>query len=449
LRTEAIDLPSWYDIGKHYQHLEANRTVRDRIVGRLKANTAGRSISVTDLLNVREAYWKRKRPDITVDLARREKMIAGSAFHDAFNWRVSSEAWVEQKVYFQDIAGRIDIYEEIPLELKTTNSPVAADELATSRPQYLEQLGMYCAMAGKPKGLLLIYCRTSESAFVGAEVEYPDLGAVERAMLERRDALRNALKEGDPACLPACAWAGKGCAYQAVCGCDTSEPTYPIARSAAVKPSSALATEFAERFLRSVSKSPAERAFSINDVVFPRKAFFKKTAGEAPADPDLAEELENMEQMQFMNELKFRALGGSGEYTSKAVQLHGVSGSVDFHEGRSLWFTRSGLKTVIDRDKLDRFFGAQLLRLAFNATLGNIGKSRLIIWYPNVVEESSRIMVYDLTWKNLDPFKVEMRNRVAALKAGVQTGEYEQLPLCPGWMSKKCDFAPKCGCGKE
>lgn len=62
---------------------------------------ARRRISVTDLLNPRQAYFSRTHPDIQPSPERQQYMLAGTGFHDAFGRTVSTEEFVEQLVEFK------------------------------------------------------------------------------------------------------------------------------------------------------------------------------------------------------------------------------------------------------------------------------------------------------------------------------------------------------------
>src|SRR5881628_39750 len=102
--------------------LDANRTIKDELTAALTRQGRRRRISVTDLVNPRQAFFQRTRPDIQPDPERKQAMLAGTGFHEVFGHAVSTEEFVEQFVEFQGIVGKIDIYEDVPVELKTTAS---------------------------------------------------------------------------------------------------------------------------------------------------------------------------------------------------------------------------------------------------------------------------------------------------------------------------------------
>jgi len=435
-----MSLVSSFDISTYCGAFQANRTVRDRIVARIQTGLHSRNISVTDLVSVRQAYWARVRPDIRPDMERSADMLAGSAFHDAFNWKVSSEEWIEQTVYYQDVVGRIDIFQKKPLELKTSKTPVEPHELKTLRPGYLEQLGLYCAMVGQTDGYILIYNRGQGRVLIGASVHFLDIGDILKELLCRRDLLRQALENRNPALLPPCPWKGKGCLYEDICDCEPQNALFPIADLAEVQADQALEEEFAERFKE--APSPERGGTRINDLVFPRKTFFKSAKKEEHGE--LSDDLAALDGQAFMQNLKYRGLGVSGELTSKPVEFGDVTGRVEFHEGRTLWFTRSGVRKPIERYRLPAVLAHALLRLGFNAVLANRGRSRLVVYYPNVNDDNSRIMVYDFTWTDLRPIRDEMVRRTGALKSARSSMNHAALPMCPSWMCQRCEFSQAC-----
>ncbi len=137
--------------------IDANRTVKDELAAAVARRSARRRISVTDLVNPRQAYFSRVRPEIQPSPDHVQVMMSGTGFHEAFGRAVSTEEFVEQLVEFEEIVGKIDIFENAPVELKTTGSMPA--DVVAGRPSHVEQLAMYCTMVGKPLGHLLYYKR--------------------------------------------------------------------------------------------------------------------------------------------------------------------------------------------------------------------------------------------------------------------------------------------------
>src|SRR5207245_857036 len=152
---------------KFVRNVDANRTIKDELTAAIRTQGARRRISVTDLVNPRQAFFRRTRPDIQPSAERAQTMMTGTGVHAQFERTISTEEFAEQFVTYEDIVGKIDIYEDAPVELKTTSFQ---DRDGVVRPSYLDQLGMYCAMTGIPRGHLVVYYtpRSGDGAVLSA-----------------------------------------------------------------------------------------------------------------------------------------------------------------------------------------------------------------------------------------------------------------------------------------
>jgi hypothetical protein len=179
-----------FDIAFYVSHIEANRSVKDALMQKLRTRRPPYLISVTDLINLKQAYFRRKHPEIVPPLEKRQLMWAGTGFHKIFGSAVSSEEYLEQFVEAEGIVGKIDIYENIPIEVKTTSTLISTEDLVKYRPTYMEQLGIYCAMVNCVQGKIIIYQRHGEESpqapLVAYQVTFPDLEAIRDEMRRRR-----------------------------------------------------------------------------------------------------------------------------------------------------------------------------------------------------------------------------------------------------------------------
>ena len=276
-----------FDIGAYVSRIEANRSVKDALMLTLKTRRPPYRISVTDLLNIKQAYFRRKYPEITPPLEKRQLMWAGTGFHKTFGSAVSSEEYQEQFVEAEGIVGKIDIYEKIPVEVKTTSTPIDTKDLLRDRPTYVEQLGMYCAMVNAHEGEIIVYRRpvdesSSTSPLVVYHVSFPDLKAIREEMRRRRDLLVQALISNDPSNLPVCPWFDKQCDYSQVCDCATT--SVPASREIADLAGEIRAdTTACKQLINKMAAAQPYELFGINDIVFPRKAYFERPKLQEPA----------------------------------------------------------------------------------------------------------------------------------------------------------------------
>ncbi len=437
------------DLGLVFSNPVANRTVREAILSRLRSQSSTGSISVTNLVFPRQAYWKLKYPDIEWPLERRESMIAGQAFHRHFLNRVAREATVEQTLHWQGIIGRVDIYEDLPLEVKSTDTPIAPEDIKRIRPSYLEQLGIYCSMAGWERGYLLIFNRSGEPVLVAGSVAFDFLSGIRREVLRRRDAFKRALTQDDPSVLPQCPFAGTTCVFfnQGLCDCDPDEPkAFPIADLGSLTPNPDLAEAFRRRYEQSLTQPEAEY-MTIEDLVRPRHAFLLKTSPlNKEEERDVAKDLRSADSYAFYKEFKRQCFAGS-DYRAERKEHDGVRARIEFHDGRVLGFTKSSFIEPVKRYLITRTFKEPLLRLGFKCALAEKGRARLVVWYPNIPLENERVLVYDLSLQDLRAFKEEMERRIQAFRLAEETGDFSILPKCVPWRTKYCEYSSSCGCG--
>jgi len=427
--------------------IDANRTVKDELTAALTRQGRRRRISVTDLVNPRQAFFQRARPDIQPDPERKQAMLAGTGFHDVFGRAVSTEEFVEQFVEFRGIVGKIDIYEDIPVELKTTASLAAGT--AAARPSYVDQLGMYCTMTGREEGRLFVYKRAlygRPGALKAFDVHFRDLRAVEREMLRRRDLFREALGKNDPTSLPRCEWFELRCDYRAVCGCATAEPLERVVRADAVQISESDKLVAAVTTL--LTDPPKQTLqFRLNDLVFPRRAAIERQPVDAPRldeeEPDLDATLAGLERLGFGDAVKDALwYGVPGAFARIPVSLRSLKGKVGTFRGVPTIFRSTRKTKLVDRGRLVEEFPYYFDRIAFECALSGHQTGRIVIYYEAV--KGDKFMVYDVYFRDLEAITAEADRRVALLEGGAAP---EQLPPCePAWMPEYCPLGPRCGC---
>jgi hypothetical protein len=430
--------------------IDANRTLKDTLAAAASAGRGRRRISVTDLINPRQAFFQRTHPEIRPSPDRLQLLLSGTGFHEVLGRAVSTEEFVEQFVEFQGVVGKIDIYEDTPTELKTTGS-LPSDVLA-ERGSYVDQLGMYCTMTGVRHGRLVVYRRAAYGrppALAAFDVAYRDLEAIAREMARRRDMLRHALEMRDPAGLPRCEWLARGCDYSELCGCADAAPAARIVPAAAVRlaENPDLARELGAQLARG-GRPPV--GFRLNDLVFPRKAAYEHR----PADPGEDEEdeaqdagiearLADLQRQGFWGALnEALRFGVPGAFARELVVLGSLKGWVATFQGIPTLLRSNRWPEMADRRELAERFPHYFDRLAFECALTRSERGRIIVYYEAIAGD--KFMVYDVWWRDLAAIRAEAERRLALLEAGAPPGE---LPPCPPWMAKFCKFAPGCGCG--
>jgi hypothetical protein len=436
-----------FDIASYVSRIEANRSVKDALMQSLKTRRPPYRISVTDLLNLKQAYFKRKYPEITPPLEKQQLMWAGTGFHKTFGSAVSSEEYLEQFVEAEGIVGKIDIYDKIPVEVKTTSTPLDTKDLLQYRPTYIEQLGMYCAMVNAHEGEIIIYQRPAEESpstppLVAYHVTFPDLKAIRKEMRRRRDLLMQALIANDPSNLPVCPWFNRQCDYSQVCDCATT--SVPASHEIAD-----LAGEIyvdnttCEQLLSKMAGSQPSQLFGINDIVFPRKAYFERLQLSEGVREEKEEYLRSMDELGFLDALRDSLrFGAPGEAQRIPVKHAPLADLVQTWQNSPTILRNPKLSSLVERERLPRMFPHYFLRLGFDCALTENTKGRMLLYYVRVPKEDAKLMVYDVNFRDLSAIKNEALRRVELLQKATSP---LQLPKCPSWMCPYCDYRLECG----
>ncbi len=441
-----------FDIASYVSRIEANRSVKDALMQSLRTRRPPYRVSVTDLTNLKQAYFRRKHPDIVPPLEKQQLMWAGTGFHRMFGAAVSSEEYLEQFVEADGVVGKVDIFDEIPVEVKTTSTPVDAEDILQRRPAYLEQLGMYCAMVDSHEGEIIIYQRqVEESPWVSPllvyHIAFPDLEKVRSEMRRRRDLLLQALISNDPSNLPACPWFNRQCDYSRVCDCQTTsvKASYEIA---------GLAGEIyvdgrtCQQLLEKMAAPQPSQVFRINDIVFPRKAYLERVKPqEALPTKEVREEqedyLRSIDERGFLDALRDSLrYGAPGEVQRIPVQQATLTDMVRVWQDRPTILRDPKFSSLVERERLPRTFPHYFLRLGFECALTGHSRGRLMTYYVKVPKEDAKLMVYDVRFRSLDAIRVEALRRIGLLEKAEGAGT---LPRCPSWMCSYCDYGAECG----
>ena len=427
---------------KFVRNIDANRTIKDELTAAIRTQGARRRISVTDLVNPRKAFFSRTHPEIQPSAGRSQAMMAGTGFHNEFERAVSTDEFAEQLVEFEGIVGKIDIYENIPVELKTTRS--LRSGLDAVYPQYVDQLGVYAVMTGHNAGHLLIYGRGEfgrPPELRAYKLGFDDLEAIKAEIIHRRDQLSRALDTSDPAGLLRCTWYGR-CEYESICGCAEAAELGRIVPAASVRieRDARLENLFAGKLGNDNSKVSGFRFFHL---VFPRKAAFGLLDDTEEAPATSQERLAQMDRRGFyraLDEILYRGIPGA--FRSTPVRLGQFADRVRLYREVPTILKSTRARDFLERKRLaiDRPWNVDTL--AFQCALAGIEKGRLVLYYEALPDD--KFMVYEMMFNDLPAIRAEVGRRLSLLESGAPPSE---LPACPAWMAKTCPYRDRCGCG--
>jgi len=412
-------------------------------------------ISVSDLLAPRRAYWRRRGPAAPVDEERRERMDAGRSWHARLALALPGEGAFEVRVRRSGIAGRIDLLADIPVEVKT-GAGVGAEHLAEQRPEHVEQIAMYCALTGSSAGRIVTLTPGAEGtvAAEAVDVSVPVPAAVDAEMRRRAAAIRTALREGQPAALPACRWFGRRCEFEAakLCDCSGAEPApsgeilEQVARFTA-RP------EIEGRWSSALSRAPTEEraaaAGRFRDLLYPRRAYFERVA--APGAPGPAVPVPAPPTEATVYERLVGAVEGGpvGEVAQLPPRAPGPEEEVPGFRGLPYLLRTSRAWSRVRPADLVARFPQYAVELGFRCATTGTGEGRVFLAFERAERESDRFEVLRIRFDPIALFRTIGTGRAALLRAAIDAREPGRLPPCPGWMAEGCPYGATCGCADD
>jgi hypothetical protein len=134
--------------------------------------------------------------------------------------------------------------------------------------------------------------------------------------------------------------------------------------------------------------------------------------------------------------------GHPGAFARVPIALRSLEGFVGCYRGVPTLLRTTKFTTMVPRNRLPETATHFFDRLAFECALTGNERGRLILYYEALA--GNKFMVYDVWFRDLPCIYAEADRRLALLEANAPAA---QLPACPTWMARFCQFAPACGCG--
>ncbi|HLM90960.1 MAG TPA: hypothetical protein VK424_02760 [Thermoplasmata archaeon] len=413
---------------------------------------APRSVSVTDLLGLRPAFWRATAPPPPSSPEREARLESGRRVHRELGVLFAATGELEVRVRREGVHGRIDVLADRPIEVKTSSSPLPSDDLARSRPDHLDQLAMYCGLLDRDEGRLIYLHSESERADRAAvyDVRFRSLSDLQGEMVARAERLRTAIRERRPAPLPRCAWFGRGCEWQTAgtCDCTGAEaPADPLSfdHVASLEPRADLARPLEEALgaLPVVPNPPVIDLF--RDLLYPRRAFFRR-ALPGPTNPPVP--VARSTEFDLYRRLTEAVEAGPvGEVARLPTRSEEPDEEVGGFRGEPYLVRTSRAKArVPGQDWLARS-PQYALDLGFRCVATGTRRGRIILGYELALGDPDRVQVLELTFDSPTLFSRLWRFRSELLGGALETHDPTPLPACPGWMYPGCDYRDVCGCG--
>ncbi len=488
-------------LGRAQPRPEATGPVRDLLTRTGAPPARLTQVSVSRLVNPAQAYWGLVHP-LAEDLAAHQKRLAGTGAHDLLEEALAAEArfteiWLQGEDSEGDppldrITARLDAAEPLPDgRLSPTEIKNVGTEPERPSDEHLEQLAMYCALEGVEEGRLLLVLRNEGSGtsriLMPWKVRFPDLTAVRREMVRRRDLLTEAFERKDPSALPSCRWWSRGCRFQAagICQCGDLAPMDPsIVRTAR----SERDPEYLELLhARARARVPArtaqgvEERWTLASFLTPRKVYFssreaaaRRKRGEgregaetaAPtgltpiAGPTDVTDQSKERSEQALQRVNLRGLerqvfaavrrANGPLYRSVHVEVHGHVWNVPTLDGRPFLVRVRHVARALrgSATELAGRWGVpeDLRQLAVRASLLQVEEARVYVWNWKVDDPELKLQCFDVGFR---PSELErMRALLLALPTAVTEAlngdDHRGLPLCPRWMCQRCEHLTAC-----
>ncbi len=440
------ELPEW----RSAVRVEEDPTLAAELLHRLPPESRGPTVSVTDLLSPRIAFWKRIRP-VPFAPDRERSLAQGRLVHRRLAAVLAVGGAAEVRVHRGGISGRIDVLSDVPVEIKTgSGTDVDGGALVRDRPDFVEQLAMYCALAGSPVGRL-VTCRVEGDAIRrlrSTDLRFRDPRVVERSMEDRAAALRSALAGATPAGLPRCRWRGRGCEFQAagVCDCTGDEPlpsTAVLDTVSSSVPRPDLEAQWGERIRDPAGPVVPPFVGRFRDLLYPRRTYFDRTAATVPATAPAARPVGPDLYTRLVDAIEG---GPLGEVARIPPLVDEPEEDVTGWRGAPYLVRSSRARDPIAPNELVGRFPQYAIELGLRCAVTGAREGRLVWGYERGETDRDRLRVVAFRFDTLTPFSRMFRARLAALRSAVAERAPDRLPPCPEWMYADCPYRPACAC---
>jgi hypothetical protein len=440
--------------------VEPDPGLTEELARRLRATEDRPPVAITELVELRPAYWRRTAP-VPRSVERERRQSVGRGLHVRIARAIADPALHEIAVRREGISGRIDVLGERVVEIKTSRRAVADPlVLRQERPTYFEQLGFYCGLLDRRWARLVLASVSPSDDPVGARVfdfDVPEPEAWWREAQARADRLRAAWRETAPTALPRCPWWGRGCDVEAagICDCNGTEP---VREPNAPELGPIVPNEREEDRVRAAlapagAEAPTPPVLDrFWDLVFPRRTYYARATGRP--EGGLAEELSSDDAARGLRR---------SEVARRLVDAleSGPPGEVERYPSSTPWC----------RDRVACFRGAPS-SVRVTPTWFGPGATGLAEAYPHTflelalrcVDRRSRsgtlllglagdprpeppVAAFTVRFEPLEPLARWADDRWRDLAAAWERSDPSGLPACPDWMFAGCPYRDRCGDG--
>ncbi len=428
---------------------EEDPSLAGELAARMPPAASPRPVSVTDLLAPRRAFWRRKKGPAPFSPEREFRLHAGRRWHERFGDAVADEGVLEVRVRRGGVSARIDLWTDVPVEVKTGSDPAPSD-----RDDQIEQLAAYCALAGSRTGRLvhLALRHDDPPAVTVGDLTFRDLPALAAALQRREAALRSAIAAGEPTGLARCRWFEFGCEFRAagLCDCRGDEPPPDreiLEHLESRAPADDAARRWTERLAGSVAPASG-RPERFRDLLFPRRAYFRRTVGGPPEGVPVRPPSSPLDAYERV--VAALESGPAREVHRLVPRADGPAEEVLGWKGWPCALRSTRVHGRLAADDLVRRFPQYLLDLGFRAAACGSSRGVLVVAYEHPVPAALPVQVFGVDFTSTGPeFGRLWTGRANELDAAVRDAAPDRLAACPGWMTADCAYRASCGCAAD
>ena len=378
-------------------------------------------------------------------------MDLGRDWHRRLASAFAKAGTLEVRVRRDGLVGRIDVLTDRPIEVKSSSSGVAPDRVVAERPEYVEQLGMYCALLDRSVGrivsLKLAEGGVDEVRSIDLQFRHP--GRMLDEMRRRAERLRTSWDSRRSESLPRCPYFERGCEYReaSVCDCsgDESEAPSLILGEVSVDGTDPEEDQRIRAELRRAASTAPPTVGRFRDLVYPRRAYFERKRPRPPVEPWVSP-LESPPDA-YARLVEAIEAGPVGDVARLPALTDEPSEEVASFRGDPFLVRSSRSRWPPEPAELLERFPQYALELGYRCATTGRSRGRLFWTSEGTPTEPSQVRVFSLRYSNLTPFAREWRTRLEAFRRALANETPGDLPACPAWMFERCPYRDECGCG--
>lgn len=381
-------------------------------------------------------------------------MELGRRLHRALGLLFVGEGSLEVRVRREGLVGRVDVLTDRPIEVKSGALPRGGETLAEDRPEYLEQLGMYCALLDAPVGRLIAlstYGRPVPDVAV-LDVRYRELPGVRDEMQDRAQRIRESWERQRPETLPRCPWFARGCEYReaGICQCTGDEPDDPrpfLSHVEGTEDRPEVAARLRAGLEERLPQLGTPSVGRFREMIYPRRAWYDRLRDELPEPKVRPPPTTRPQSGTYARLLAAIEVGPTGEVERLPTLAAEPEEEVLGFRGDPVLLHTSRARRAPTAETLLDQSPQYALDLGFRCVAAGRNAGRLVLALERAGPDESPVRVFELSFEPVSTLARLWRGRQRQLEEALRDRAPDRLPACPSWMYEECPYRELCGCG--